>query len=177
MIIATDDDLVIGICTHYEMVPMPAPTPTPLPHPFMAMISDPSRKAVQAIVGPVKAAAGADIPEDRPFSTYDLPVTSTGTITKNVTAMPHLPLPPGTAWAPMPKPPKQMVGILETPPPPDLPVTPAGDALLDKGSSKVTFGKGDVVRLGDTCQSCSEPARGTSTVVAVPKGGPVMIGG
>ena len=176
MLVATDDDLIIGMCMHYELVPMPAPTPTPIPHPFMAMISDPSRKAVQALTGPMKAGAGEPEP-DRPFNVYGLPVANTGTITKNSSALPHVPLPPGTGWAPMPKPPKPMVGILETPPPPDPPVSPAGDALLDKGSSKVVFGKGDVVRLGDTTKSCSEPARQSSTVLATPKGGPVMIGG
>ena len=68
MLVATDDDLVIGMCMHYEMVPTPAPTPTPIPHPFMAMISDPSRKAVQALTGPMKAGAG-EPPPDRPFVT------------------------------------------------------------------------------------------------------------
>lgn len=177
MLVATDDDLVIGMCMHYELVPTPAPTPTPIPHPFTATISDPSRKAAQAVVGPMKAASGEPPPPDRPFAVYGLPVANTGTITKNASVLPHVPLPPGTGWAPMPKPPKPMVGILETPPPPDLPVSPAGDALLDKGSGTVVFGLGDVVRLGDTAQSCSEPARQSSTVLAVPKGGPVLIGG
>ena len=56
-------------------------------------------------------------------------------------------------------------------------MSPAGDAVLTKGSGKATFGKGKPARLGDTCQSCSEPARQQSTVLAVPKGKPVLIAG
>lgn len=174
MLAATDQDLVIGLCIHYELVPMPAPTPTPIPHPFIATISDPARKAAQAVTAPMQAANG-ELPEDRPLAIYGLPATNVGTITKNATALPHVPLPPGTGWAPMPKAPKAMVGILETPPPPDLPVCPAGDALMDKGSSACCFGKGALVRLGDQAASCSEPARQVSTVLAVPKGPPVLI--
>ena len=29
MIGCKDDDLVVGMCMHMELVPMPAPTPTP----------------------------------------------------------------------------------------------------------------------------------------------------
>ena len=113
--------------------------------------------------------------EDRPVTINDALVTNVGTITKNATALPHVPLPPGTGWAPMPKPPKPKVGILETPPPPDPPVSPAGDALMDKGSAAVNFGEGEVVRLGDPCASCSEPARQVSTFIAVPVGPPVLV--
>lgn len=176
MIIATDQDLVIGMCMHYELVPTPAPTPTPMPHPFIATISDPARKAAQAVTAPMQAASG-ELPEDRPLVVSGMPVTNVGTITKNASACPHVPLPPGTGWAPMPKPPKPMVGILESPPPPDLPVCPAGDALMDKGSSAADFGAGAIVRLGDPAQSCSEPARQASTVLAVPKGPPVLVTG
>ncbi len=177
MLVATDQDLVVGLCMHMELVPMPAPTPTPIPMPFVATISDPGRKAVQAATSPMKAASGEEMPEDRPLSIYSLPTTNVGTITKNATALPHVPLPPGTGWAPMPKPPKPMVGILASPPPPDLPVCPAGDAVMHQGSGGCAFGKGAIVRLGDPSQSCSEPARQTSTVIAVPKGPPVMVSG
>jgi hypothetical protein len=177
-ICATDNDLVIGMCTHMELVPTPGgPVPTPIPHPFVSMISDPSRKAANAVVGPLKQAAGAPPSPDRPMKLAGLPVTNVGTVIKNATMLPHIPLPPGTGWAPMPKPPLVPVGILEAPPPPAPPPMPAGDALLGKGSGKVKFGKGEVVRLGDTADSCSEPSRQTSTVLAVPKGGPVCVGG
>jgi len=176
MIAGTDDDLVVGLCIHMELVPMPAPTPTPIPHPFLATVGDPSRKAAQAVVQPMKA-AGGELEEDRPLNVNGIIVTNVGTITKNTSALPHMPLPPGTGWAPMPKAPKPMVGILEEPPPPDLPVSPAGDALMDKGSGAVNFGKGAVVRLGDPCASCSEPARQVSTFIAIPKGPPVLVTG
>lgn len=175
MIAATDEDLVVGMCMHYEMVPTPTPTPTPIPHPFVSTIDDPSRKAVSALTTPLMAAAGEPPPDDRPVTLYGLPLANTGTRSTNASSLPHVPLPPGTGWAPMPKPPKPVVGVLDTPPPPDSPVAPAGDSVIDKGSSHVVFGKGDVVRLGDSAKSCSEPQRQTSTVVAVPKGGPVIV--
>ena len=177
MIGCKDDDLVVGMCMHMELVPMPAPTPTPLPHPFLATVGDPSHAAAQAVGPPMKAASSDDDLTKRPVTINGALATSVGTITKNSTALPHVPLPPGTGWAPMPKPPKPMVGILETPPPPDLPVCPAGDALMDAGSSAVNFGEGAIVRLGDTCASCSEPARQVSTVIAVPVGPPVLVRG
>ncbi len=175
MIGCKDDDLVVGLCMHMELVPMPAPTPTPLPHPFLATVGDPSRKAAKAVGQPMAAASGDEKLDERPVTINGALTTNVGTITKNATALPHIPLPPGTGWAPTPKPPKPKVGILETPPPPDLPVQPAGDALMDKGSSMVSFGAGDVVRLGDMCASCSEPARQVSTVIAIPVGPPVLV--
>ncbi|MCB9596999.1 MAG: hypothetical protein H6719_30025 [Sandaracinaceae bacterium] len=175
MIGGKDDDLVVGLCMHMELVPMPAPTPTPIPHPFLATIGDPSRKAAKAVGQPMKAAADAEDIDERPVTINGALCTNVGTITKNSSALPHMPLPPGTGWAPMPKPPKAMVGILATPPPPDLPVCPAGDALMDKGSGAVNFGDGEIVRLGDTCASCSEPARQVSTVIAIPLGPPVLV--
>lgn len=175
MQIATDQDLVMGVCTHMVMVPTPGgPVPTPLPHVFVSMIDDPSRKAVNAVVQPLKAAAGEEPPEDRPLNLYGLPVANVGTMSKNATVLPHIPMPPGVSWAPMPKPPKPMVGILETPPPPDPPAMPAGDAVLDMGATKVTFGPAAIARLGDTAQCCSEPSRMVATVLAIPKGGPVV---
>jgi hypothetical protein len=175
-LMASQDDMIIGVCTHYELVPMPAPTPTPLPHPFMAMINDPAKKAAMAMVETMKLAAGETPPEERPCAVYDLPTVNTGWIAKNSTGIPHIPLPPGTGWAPMPKSPLSPTGIQKQPPPPGLPPMPEGNAYCDKGSAKCNFGPGAIVRLGDTTQSCSEPARMTSTVLAIPKGGPVMVG-
>lgn len=177
MIGSKDDDLIVGMCMHMELVPMPAPTPTPLPHPFLAMIGDPGRKAAQNVGKPMQAASGDEKLDERPVTINGALATNVGTICKNSTALPHFPLPPGTGWAPMPKPPKPMVGILATPPPPDLPVAPAGDALMDKGSSSVNFGEGEIVRLGDVCASCSEPARQVSNVIAIPLGPVVLVMG
>ena len=136
MIGCKDDDLVVGLCMHMELVPMPAPTPTPLPHPFLATVGDPSRKAAKAVGQPMAAASGDEKLDERPVTINGALTTNVATITKNATALPHIPLPPGTGWAPTPKPPKPKVGILETPPPPAGPDlrtragAPAGAALV-----------------------------------------------
>jgi hypothetical protein len=170
MLAATDNDLIVGMCIHMEMVPTPGgPVPTPIPHPFIATISDPSRKAAQNVTAPMQASSG-EMPDDRPITIGGQLMTNVGVVVKNSSMLPHFPLPPGTGWAPMPKPPMSPCGILETPPPPDSPAQPAGNALLNMGSSAISFGKGKVIKLGDTCQSCSEPARQVSTVIALPKG-------
>lgn len=176
MLAATDDDLIIGVCTHLMIAP-PAPSPVPMPHPFVAMLSDPALQAAMSMVQPLQRASGSAPPDERPFSVYGKPMANQGRIAKNATTLPHVPLPPATGFAPMPKPPKLPCGVLKTPPPPDPVPMPAGDAVLDKGSSKCAFGPGANVRLGDTAQCCSEPMRMTATVIAVPKGSPVMIGG
>lgn len=176
--VSSDDSLVVGMCIHMVMVPTPGgPVPTPLPHPFVAMISDPSRKAVNAVVTPLKGAAGEEPPDDRPMNLYGKPVSNVGCIPKNASMLPHIAMPPGTSWAPCPKAPKPMVGILETPPPPDSPAMPPGDCVLDKGNAKVKFGLGEVARLGDTAQACSDPARQTVFVIAIPLGGPCVAPG
>jgi hypothetical protein len=175
MFAATSDDLVMGLCTHYELVPTPAPTPTPIPHPFVSMMGDAAKTAAATVTRAMLAAAGAP-PDGRPLKIYGLAAANVGVIAKNNSVLPHLPLPPGTAWAPMPKPPKMKLGRMEEPPPPDLPIAPAGDAVLHQGSQLVNFGKGAMVRMGDPTQSCSEPARQQSTVLAIPKGPPVIMG-
>jgi hypothetical protein len=169
--LATDEDLVVGLCTHYEMAPTPSPTPTPIPHPFVATISDPARKAVQAITSSLEEASG-ELPEDRPLMIYGLPSTNTGTIAANTSAMPHVPF--VGPWAPMPKQPIAPTGICESPPT-DSPAAPAGNVVMDTGSPKCTFGKGQMVCLGHSATNCGEPSRATAgaTVIATPKGGPV----
>ena len=173
MQVCTDDDLIVGMCTHMVMVPTPGgPVPTPIPHPFVSMVSDPSRKAASAVVQPLKAAAGEEPPDDRPMNLYGKPVANLGTQSKNAQVLPHIPMPPGVSWAPVPKAPKPIGGVLETPPPPDSPAMPPGDSVIDKGASKVNFGPGAIARLGDTAQCCSDPARMTASIIAIPKGGP-----
>ena len=115
-------------------------------------------------------------PAGLPLKIYGLDACNVGVVAKNSSVLPHLPLPPGVAWAPMPKPPKMKVGRMEEPPQPDLPTAPAGDAVLHQGSTAVNYGAGAMVRMGDPSQSCSEPARQQSTVLAIPKGPPVMMG-
>lgn len=176
--VCVDDCLVVGLCIHMVQVPSPAgPVPTPLPHPFVAMVSDPSRAAVNAVVQALKGAAGEEPPDDRPMNLYGKPVSNVGVIAKNSSALPHIPMPPGVAWAPCPKAPKPVCGILETPPPPDSPAMPPGDCVLDLGASKVKFGPGAIARLGDTAQACSDPARQVVFIVAFPFGGPCVMPG
>jgi hypothetical protein len=178
MIAATYEDLVMGLCTHYELVPMPAPTPTPIPHPYISMLSDPAQQAAARLTTPMMVAAGADLPPDRPLAFNGIPAARVGVIGKNVTVLPHIPLPPGTAWGPPtlgPKTPKPVCGCQDTPAAPDPPATPAGDAIVTMGAMLVNFGKGAIARLGDTAQSCSDPARVPSQVVALPKGPLVIV--
>ena len=173
MIAATDDDLVVGVCTHLMIVP-PSPSPVPLPLPFIGMLSDPALQAALAMVQAMQRTSGAAPPEERPFSVNGKPMANQGRIAKNMTCLPHTPLPPAASFAPGPKPPKQPCGVMKTPPPPDPIPMPAGDAVLDKGSSHSVFGPGANVRLGDTAQCCSEPMRMSACVIAVPKGKPVL---
>lgn len=179
MLASTYMDLVVGLDVHFEMVPMPAPTPTPFPHPFMGMVGDLKALAVNLIVSNVveMAMAGELKPPKGPVLINLIPATNTGTDVKNKTVLPHFVIPPGTMWTPMPKAPKPKIGLHESPPP-DPPVAPAGDAVLMMGSKTVTIMGSNAVRFGDLAMSCSEPLRmPSSTVMAIPKGMPVMIGG
>ncbi|MES1206891.1 MAG: hypothetical protein ABUS79_13220, partial [Pseudomonadota bacterium] len=172
-------DLVVGTDIHFEMVPMPGPVPTPIPHPFMGMIFDPMGLLTNLVVSNLvdMAMAGALKPPKGPVLINFLPATNTGTDCKNKMVLPHIPLPPGTAWTPMPKAPKPKIGAHATPDP-DLPVAPAGDAVLMMGSKTVTLMGSNAVRLGDLAMSCSEPVRmPSSQVIAIPKGPPVIVGG
>jgi hypothetical protein len=176
MIAATYDDMVIGMCTHFEMVPTPGgPVPTPIPHPFVAMIKDESTEAAKGLARPMTAAASKDLPPVRPVTVAGSLLANTGVVGKNASMLPHVPLPPGVSWAPMPKAPKVPVGVMTTPPPPDSPAMPAGDTVLHQGSAKMVNGQGAIVRLGDPSQNCSEPARQQATVLAIPKCGPVLV--
>jgi RHS repeat-associated protein len=172
-------DLVVGVDVHFEMVPMPAPTPTPFPHPFVGMIGDLKALATNLIINNVigMAMAGELQPPKGPVLINLLPATNTGTDCKNKNVLPHFVIPPGTMWTPMPKAPKPKIGLHEAPPP-DPPVAPAGDAVLMMGSKTVTLMGSNAVRFGDLAMSCSEPLRlPSSTVMAIPKGPPVLIGG
>ena len=48
-------------------------------------------------------------------------------------------------------------------------------SLVRNRLAHVEFGEGQVVRLGDMCASCSEPARQVSTFIAIPVGPPVLV--
>ena len=153
-IAATDQDLVIGMCIHLVIVPTPAgPVQVPMPFPFVSMISDPGRKAAQNQTAPM-AAAGGEMPDDRPLTSGGMLATAVGTVTKNATACPHVaPLPPAVSWAPAPKPPAPPCGVREEPPPPD---SPLAEVLATFRKEEATHIDAAAERLGRPIASVSE---------------------
>ncbi|HVY37530.1 MAG TPA: DUF6531 domain-containing protein [Polyangia bacterium] len=175
MLASTFMDMVLGVDIHFEMVPMPAPVPTPLPNPFVGMVFDPGGLLTgQAMSLAMALVTGT--PPKGPVLINFMPATVCGTNAKNSLGVPHILMPPGTAWAPMPKLPKP--AIKGPPPPPGPPVAPEGDAISVFGSQTVEFMGASAVRMGDQSMSCGEPVRlPSSTVLAIPKGAPVLVGG
>ena len=175
MIASTWLDLVVGLDIHFEMVPMPAPVPTPFPHPFVGMVFDPAGLAMGlAISNTIGMAMGGSF--KGPVLIWGMPANTTGTEAKNSFVLPHFIIPPGTMWTPMPKAPKPPFKGKTRPP--DLPVAPAGDAVMIVGSKTVTTMGSNQCRLGDLAMSCAEPVRlPSSAVIAIPKGPPVLVGG
>jgi len=168
-------DMVLGLDIHFEMVPMPAPVPTPLPNPFVGMVFDPGGLLTGQAMGLAMALLTGTAPKG-PVLVNSMPATTCGTNAKNSLGVPHILMPPGTAWAPMPKLPKP--AIKGPPPPPGPPVAPEGDAISVFGSQTVSMMGSSAVRMGDKSMSCGEPVRlPSSTVLAIPKGPPVMTGG
>ena len=175
MLASTFMDLVLGVDIHFEMVPMPAPVPTPIPNPFVGMVFDPAGLLVgQALSVTMALVSGK--PPLGPVLINSMPATTVGTNAINSLGVPHILIPPGTAWAPMPKLPKP--SFKGKPPAPGPPVAPEGDAISVFGSQTVNVMGTSAVRMGDKSMSCGEPVRlPSSTVLAIPKGMPVMIGG
>ncbi len=175
MIASTWLDLVVGLDIHFEMVPTPAPVPTPFPHPFVGMVFDPAGLAMGlAISNTIGMAMGGSF--KGPVLIWGMPANTTGTEAKNSFVLPHFIIPPGTMWTPMPKAPKPPFKGKTRPP--DLPVAPAGDAVMIVGSKTVTTMGSNQCRLGDLAMSCAEPVRlPSSAVIAIPKGPPVLVGG
>ncbi|MBN1982426.1 MAG: hypothetical protein JW795_12910, partial [Chitinivibrionales bacterium] len=174
MIGAKQTDMIVGVDIHWVLVPappLPSPIPTPLPHPFVGLVHD--------LAGMVAGSAMSGLLGDFKGITLinKLPAASTGTDGTNMMTMPHLPMPPGVAWAPVPaglKPP-----IPGKAPDPGLPSPiPTNDATMITGSKTVYISGTNACRLGDLSMSCAEPVRmPSSSVIAVPKGLPVLIGG
>lgn len=175
MIASSFFDPMLGVDIHWEMVPTPAPVPTPIPNPFTGIVKDFTGLAAGlALSNAIGAVMGAS-PKGPVLYWGAIPATNTGTNGEHVPG--HILIPPGTAWAPVPKTPKPVVRPNETPKPPK-PVSPDNDAIIVFGSKTVTVMGSNAVRLGDIALSCSEPVRLPSTVVlAVPKGAPILIGG
>jgi RHS repeat-associated protein len=170
-------DPMLGIDIHWEMVPMPAPVPTPIPNPFVGIVRDfKGLAAGLAISNAISAAMskGAAAVKGPVLYWGVFPASNTGTNGEHVSG--HILIPPGTAWAPVPKTPKPVVRGEEPTIP--KPVSPDNDAIIVFGSKTVTVMGSNAVRFGDIALSCSEPLRLPSTVVmAVPKGRPILIGG
>lgn len=152
-------DLVVGADIHIEMVPTPGgPVPTPFPHPFLGLVGDPAGAAVEQLQSALVSLAtgGSPAPASGKTLINGLPATTTSTVAKNAPTLAHVPLPPGAAFQK----------------PPD------GDAKLPFGSLTVTLDGANAVRGGDPALSCGDPTRlPTSSVVVLPKGPPVAIGG
>jgi RHS repeat-associated protein len=175
MLASTFMDMVLGVDIHFEMVPMPAPVPTPIPNPFVGMVYDPGGLLSGQAMGLAQALLTMTPPKG-PVIINCMPATTVGTNAKNSMGVPHILIPPGTAWAPMPKMPKP--SFKGPPPPPGPPVAPEGDAIVVFGSPTVTFMGTSASRMGDKAMSCGEPVRlPSSTILAIPKGMPVMVGG
>ena len=172
MLVATDQCLVMGVCTHNNLLP-PAMSPVPLPYVYLAKAGDPAARAASAVVTPMQVASGEEVPDDLPMTVNGIDTANVGTIGSNATTCQHIEQ--GGPFAPIPGGPIDCVGELaDNPPPPDPPGKPAGNAVITKGSDLVMFGKGAVARLGDQAKCCSEPVRMTASVLAIPKGKPVL---
>ena len=102
--------------------------------------------------------------------------TKTGDEAQDKKAMPHMVIPPGIAWTPLPKPLK--LKMKPGPPPaPDSPAAPPGDAVMVTGSKTVYFEQSNACRLGTLAMSCSDPVRlPSSMLLAIPKRLPVLAG-
>jgi len=166
-------DPVVGVDIHFELTPFGVPAP--FPNPFIGLIFDPMGLLVGQAMGYAVALATGTVPTG-PVLINSVPAANVGTEAKNYLGVPHILIPPGVAWAPMPKQPKP--SFKGPPDPPGLPIAPEGDAVHVFGSQSVNIMGSSAVRMGDYAMSCGEPVRLPSSVaMAIPLGAPVLIGG
>jgi len=166
-------DPVVGVDIHFELTPMGVPAP--FPNPFIGLTWDPGGLLVGQAMGYAMALATGTPPTGPVFINFR-PATNVGTEATNSLGVPHILIPPGVSWAPMPKPPKP--AFKGPPDPPGPPVMPEGDAVHIMGSQTVTIMGSSAVRMGDLAMSCAEPVRlPSSTALPIPAGSPVLIGG
>lgn len=166
-------DPVVGVDIHMELTPMGVPAP--FPNPFIGLTWDPGGLLVGQAMGYAMALA-TGTPPSGPVLINFRPATNVGTEATNSLGVPHILIPPGVSWAPMPKAPKPT--FKGPPDPPGLPIMPEGDAVHVMGSQTVTVMGSSAVRMGDVAMSCSEPVRlPSSTALPIPMGSPVLIGG
>jgi RHS repeat-associated protein len=166
-------DPVVGVDIHFELTPMGPPAP--FPNPFIGLIFDPMGLLQGQAMGYAAAVYSGTAPKG-PVLINGLPAANVGTSAQNSLGTPHILIPPGLAWAPMPKPPKP--SFKGPPEPPGPPIAPEGDAIHVFGSQTVSIMGSSAVRMGDLAMSCGEPVRLPSSVaMAIPMGPPVLIGG
>ena len=180
MLASSQLDLCIGLDIHMEMVPVPpapVPVPTPFPMPFVGMIEFSPGGLLLSVGIAAAMSAAFSTPPSGPVLVNGMQATKTGDEAQNKKTMPHMVIPPGIAWTPLPKPLK--LKMKPGPPPaPDSPAKPPGDAVMVTGSKTVYFEQSNACRLGTLAMSCSDPVRLPSSVLlAIPKGLPVLIGG
>jgi len=180
MLASSQLDLCVGLDIHMEMVPVPPaplPVPTPFPMPFVGMIEFSPGGLLLSVGIAAAMSAAFSTPPSGPVLVNGMQATKTGDEAQNKKTMPHMVIPPGIAWTPLPKPLK--LKMKPGPPPaPDPPANPPGDAVMVTGSKTVYFEQSNACRLGTLAMSCSDPVRMPSSVLlAIPKGLPVLIGG
>ncbi|MCL2724868.1 MAG: DUF6531 domain-containing protein [Polyangiaceae bacterium] len=164
-------DLVVGIDFHLEIVPFSPPMLFPMP--FVGIVEpDPIGMMLQVGISWVSRNPSGGVVLVNGF-----PAVKTGDEAQNRFLLPHVVIPPGIRWSPLPKPLK-LKPKPGPPPPPDNPAEPPGDAVMVTGSRTVYINGTNACRFGDLAMSCSDPVRlPSSMLLAVPKGRPVIIGG
>ena len=174
MLASSQLDIVVGLDFHMEMLPTGPPAPFPMP--FVGLMQpSPIGTLMSYGIGQAMSAAFG-VPPSGPVLINGFQSTKTGDEAENKWLVPHVVIPPGVAWTPLPKPLK--LKIRPGPNKPDKPTEPAGDAIMITGSKTVFFESSNACRLGDIAMSCGEPVRlPLSTLIAIPKGSPVIVGG
>ena len=168
--------MVVGLDLHMEMVPTPAPVPTPFPHPFMGIVFDPMGLIMDELIAQVTAWV-TDTPVD-PGKVWIAGMPATVTGDEVSMPVPHIFIPPGVSWAPVPRAPKPVIGLKGKLPMPDPPMPPPSDALLLMGSQTVSMMGSNPVRMGEVALTCSDPVRlPTGSVMSTGMPKLVMIGG
>jgi RHS repeat-associated protein len=156
---STWGDLVVGLDLHMVLVPTPGgPVPTLLPHPHLGMTGDPVGAVVSAMIAPLASLAteGKLAAPGGAVLVNGLPVMTTADLSRNAPLLRHQPMPPGTSFV----------------------SPPSGEGIHDLGSLTVAAHGAARVRGGELVRTCGDPAGlPTSTVVPIPKGRPVMVGG
>jgi RHS repeat-associated protein len=129
-----------------------------MPHPYLGLVGDPVGAAVGAFTSTlISVCIGAPPSPPKGITLINgMPAATTNDTARNLTLLPHLPMPPGSLFQRQPE----------------------GTASLPLGSQTVVYGGGSAVRLGEIARSCADPVPlPTSAVVTIPKGLPVLVGG